>query len=53
MDVVNISNFRREIYSAEIRMFEQNAHDESTSVYMLQVRHTIYLMLFEIAYEMA
>lgn len=43
LDVANVSNFVREIYSAEIKLFRPLSTDESQSIYMLEIRGIAFL----------
>ena len=43
LDVINVSNFKREIYSATITLCETNPTDERLSTYMLEIRGNAFL----------
>ncbi len=43
LDIANVSNFEREIFSAEILLFQQNKDNEAESVYMLQISGIAFL----------
>lgn len=43
MDIANVTNFRREIFSAEILPFMENKGNEEQSVWMLQIKGIAFL----------
>lgn len=43
LDVANVSNFKREIFSAEIICYNENASDPTRSVWMLEIKGVAFL----------
>jgi tRNA pseudouridine(38-40) synthase len=43
MDVVNVSNFVREIYSSEIKIFQSHSEDSMLSIWMLEITGIAFL----------
>ena len=43
MNITEVSNFRREIYHANILLFSEDAQDESRNVYMMEIRGIAFL----------